>query len=240
MTALLVSVRDADEARDALEAGADLIDVKEPSAGSLGAASPAMIAAIVRVVGSRRPLSVALGEVAARDADLKPSVDGDHYFNGIQFAKLGLAGCAARPAWRDDWGRALTELPASVSSVAVVYADWQIAHSPEPGEVIDQGNRLGCRAMLIDTFDKRGRGLLGLWSIDELRTRIAAARAAGMLIVLGGQVTELHLPRLLPLEADFIAVRGAVCRGDRSGRLDPARVTLLKHRLNPGRNRLSC
>ena len=36
MTKLLVSVRDAAEAIDALAGGADLIDVKEPLAGSLG------------------------------------------------------------------------------------------------------------------------------------------------------------------------------------------------------------
>jgi (5-formylfuran-3-yl)methyl phosphate synthase len=232
MTALLVSVRDADEARDALEAGADLIDIKEPRAGSLGAASPATIAAIVHAVASRRPLSVALGELATSAGALKPSVDGDQFLCGIQFAKLGLAGCAARPAWREDWGQKLSELPASVSPVAVVYADWQRAQSPQPDDVIEQGHQLGCRAMLIDTFDKRGPGLLGLGSIDDLRKRVASARAAGMLVVLGGQVTEQHLPELLPLEPDFIAVRGAVCRGDRSDRLDPCRIRKFKQQLD--------
>ncbi|MBY0228781.1 MAG: (5-formylfuran-3-yl)methyl phosphate synthase, partial [Gemmataceae bacterium] len=36
MPGLIVSVRSADEARIALENGADLIDVKEPSRGALG------------------------------------------------------------------------------------------------------------------------------------------------------------------------------------------------------------
>ncbi|HEV3418303.1 MAG TPA: (5-formylfuran-3-yl)methyl phosphate synthase [Pirellulales bacterium] len=231
MTALLVSVRDADEARDALEAGADLIDIKEPGAGSLGAASPATIVAIVRAVGSRRPLSVALGELApVTDRSIKTVIEG-HVLSGIQFAKLGLANCAVRPNWRDEWALAISELPVNVSSVAVVYADWQIARSPEPDEVIEQGHRLGCRAMLIDTFDKRGPGLLGLWSIDDLRKCVAAARAVGMFVVLGGQVTEQHLPKLLPLEPDFIAVRGAVCSGDRAARLDSALVMHFKRRL---------
>ena len=39
MTGLLVSVRSASEARVALAAGVDVIDVKEPNRGSLGAAS---------------------------------------------------------------------------------------------------------------------------------------------------------------------------------------------------------
>ncbi len=40
MTKLLVSVRSVDEAEMVLEAGVDLIDVKEPRSGSLGAALP--------------------------------------------------------------------------------------------------------------------------------------------------------------------------------------------------------
>src|SRR5689334_14696969 len=63
MTKLLVSVRDAAEARDAVEAGADLIDVKEPQAVSLGAAAPQIVAEIIQAVAGRRPVSVALGEL---------------------------------------------------------------------------------------------------------------------------------------------------------------------------------
>ena len=44
MPKLLLSVRNALEANLALEAGVDLIDIKEPSAGPLGAASAAVIA----------------------------------------------------------------------------------------------------------------------------------------------------------------------------------------------------
>ena len=55
MTRLLVSVRSAEEAADAVSAGADLIDVKEPSAGSLGAATPEVVAAVMEAVAGRRP-----------------------------------------------------------------------------------------------------------------------------------------------------------------------------------------
>ena len=71
---LLVSVRNADEALMAVRGGADIVDVKEPSLGSLGRASLANLQAIartlqdpaVRVSGSQNepiPLSIALGEV---------------------------------------------------------------------------------------------------------------------------------------------------------------------------------
>ena len=60
---LLVSVRNADEAAAALDGGAAIIDVKEPRHGSLGAAEPEAIAAVARVVGDRRPWTMACGEL---------------------------------------------------------------------------------------------------------------------------------------------------------------------------------
>jgi hypothetical protein len=71
---LLVSVRNAEEALMAARGGADIIDVKEPSKGSLGRASLENLLAIAdalkqqqqhadRVKTEPVPLSVALGEV---------------------------------------------------------------------------------------------------------------------------------------------------------------------------------
>src|SRR2546430_1416012 len=54
---LLVSVRSVDEALAALEGGADLIDAKEPSRGSLGQADLDVLEAIVSKVGRRTPVS---------------------------------------------------------------------------------------------------------------------------------------------------------------------------------------
>ena len=60
---LLVSVRDPAEARDALAGGAAIIDVKEPFAGPLGAASTETIGAIAAVVGRKAPWTLACGEL---------------------------------------------------------------------------------------------------------------------------------------------------------------------------------
>src|SRR5215212_6095908 len=53
---LLVSVRNVEEAHRALEGGAALIDVKEPSRGALGRADDNVIAAVVAAVAGRRPV----------------------------------------------------------------------------------------------------------------------------------------------------------------------------------------
>ena len=86
-TRLLVSVRSAEEARAALAGGADLIDIKEPAHGALGAADRAAMIAIVAAVAGHVPVSAALGELA-NPAQLDASLAGQ-----IAFAKFGLAGC---------------------------------------------------------------------------------------------------------------------------------------------------
>ena len=62
---LLVSVVSADEARRALAGGADIIDVKDPREGALGAPSPRVLSEVVTTVGEAAPVSVALGDLPA-------------------------------------------------------------------------------------------------------------------------------------------------------------------------------
>jgi len=231
MTKLLVSVRDAAEAEDAVAAGAHLIDVKEPRAGSLGAAPLEVIEDVIRTVAGRRPVSAAFGELIDFETRMsgtgqrsRPVQESSSHLEGLQFAKIGLAGCHNRRDWSTDWNRVAASLPECAALVAVVYADWQEAEAPPPHEVIAVGSRIGCRAMLIDTFNKQGPGLLGLWSLNDLRRTISTARDAKMLTVVGGQITEHDLPVLLLLAPDYIAVRGAICSGSRTAQLDPDRV----------------
>ena len=61
MTGLLVSVRDVTEAAGVLSAGVDLVDVKEPAAGSLGAAAPGVWKQVVDQVAGSTLISLALG-----------------------------------------------------------------------------------------------------------------------------------------------------------------------------------
>ena len=56
-TGLLVSVRSADEVAAALAGGADLIDVKEPSKGSLAPAEAEVVAAVIEAVGGKVPVN---------------------------------------------------------------------------------------------------------------------------------------------------------------------------------------
>jgi (5-formylfuran-3-yl)methyl phosphate synthase len=235
MTRLLVSVRDAIEARIALDAGADLIDLKEPARGPLGAVDAAVAADCLRIVDGRVRVSLALGELLDFDATKGSSTP-----RGAAFVKLGLAGCAECADWPGRWVAARARFAAGADAVAVVYADWRAAAAPTPEEVLDQVSateRTGglgldcraCRAVLVDTFDKAGGGLLEQWTLDELSRFARRVRQTGMLLVLAGSLDHKSIEKLLPLDPDYVGVRGAACVGGRVGQLDGDRVRRLRN-----------
>jgi uncharacterized protein (UPF0264 family) len=226
VTGLLVSVRSAAEAAVALEAGADVLDVKEPAHGPLGKADDGVIADVLRAVAGRVPVSVALGE-------LRDGCDDDWRLDnivppGASFAKLGLAGCRHWPDWPQRLAVAMSRLPARVTPVAVAYADWQTAGAPPLEEVLRQGGRLGCGAALLDTYEKRCGGLFDHCSAGEVADWIALAQRLGMRAVVAGSLSVQTAARAAAFCPDYIAVRGAACRGGRAGRLDGQRIAALR------------
>ncbi len=223
MTGLLVSVRSGWEARQAVEGGADLVDVKEPARGALGSAEPTVWGQVAAEVAGRVPTSVALGELHEAEcaADSTPLA-------AFQFAKLGLAGCRNRPDWLQRWARRLQALPAHVTPVAVVYADWVAAESPRPEEILERAVELRCGVALFDTCDKTRGDLLDHLGQTELTRLSRRARHGGLRLVLGGGLVPATIRKVLTLEPDYIAVRGAVCRGDRAGDLDAGLVRRLQ------------
>ena len=222
MTGLLVSVRDTAEAMAALRGGAALIDVKEPLHGSLGAASPEVWRQVRDAVPPHVPCSAALGELAEiTDEQVAHWCSG---LAGYQYAKLGLAGCGEMNEWQKRWQTILQELPLETRPVAVVYADWQSASAPSPEEILSAAIRHSCAALLIDTFDKSRGSISAHLSFEQIRHLLAAASAADLTTVLAGSLTPALARELLPLEPDFLAVRGAVCRGGRTGVVEESLV----------------
>ncbi|MEQ9409238.1 MAG: (5-formylfuran-3-yl)methyl phosphate synthase [Fuerstiella sp.] len=98
---LLVSVRSGDEAEIAVTAGADIIDVKEPAAGSLGYAGRTVIADVLNAVNGRCPVSAALGECVDHlqlppDSTNLSAPDSD-CLTQLHYVKLGLSQTIANP-----------------------------------------------------------------------------------------------------------------------------------------------
>lgn len=238
---LLVSVRDAAEAREAIAGGADVIDVKEPLAGSLGRAGleeTLGVASAVHHAARSVPWTIACGEladgpideVAAHVASLAGLLP-----DGVQrpwLVKLGLAGAAQL-----DWERSVTDLdsqlPGGVAQACVVYADWHRCDAPPPERVVRLAGTLAGRTVLIDTFDKRAGGLFDVAAPGQLEATVALARSLGLMIALAGRIGLEDAGKVAGIAPDIVAVRSAACGGDRlraveAGRVGVARRTLCR------------
>lgn len=229
MTKLLISVRDADEANTAISAGADIIDVKEPRLGSLGAATRQTMAEVARVVAGRVPFSIACGELLGEQETAACSIG--EISTRINFAKLGLAGCGSLADWPRKLQQVIRHWPTSIAPVAVIYADWRLCDAPTPEEVLLQAAALGCGAVLVDTHNKSAGNLLTHFTLEQLGLLGEKVKSQDQMFVLAGSLDQQAIESVVTLQPDFIAVRGAVCRGCREGTLDAEKVSALKSQL---------
>ena len=225
---LLVSVMDADEARTAAAAGADIVDVKNPGEGSLGAPAPAVIAAVRAAVPAELPVSAAIGDMPNLPGTAALAALGAAR-SGATFVKVGLWGVTTE----DDAVRLLRAVRDGVADapgavvVAAAYADARrAAHAPLAPALLPRVARAaGVGACLLDTAFKDGRGLLDWQSPDALTALVADAHAAGLQVALAGALRAEDLPTIRATGADIAGVRSAVCTdGVRSASLDPDRV----------------
>lgn len=223
MTKLLVSVRSATEALEALAGGADVIDVKEPRLGSLGAAAPATLRSVRIAVhtcssmSERKEiaLSAAFGELLAFRPDTTAL-----QLDGYAYAKVGLAGCADVGDWESLWQKWMGHLPALVAPVAVIYADYRVVQAPNPEAVLRASTATRAGTILVDTCTKSGGDLFDWMTAEELTDIVRRARWHGFRIALAGSITLARLSAALRYQPDWIAVRGAVCQAGRESMLE--------------------
>lgn len=228
---LLVSVRSAEEAREALRGGADILDLKEPARGSLGMAPLKEVRDVAALAEGRVPVTAALGELCdwleMAEVPALPK---------LAYVKLGLAGMVERSDWQAEWLRVRSRFEEAAERphgwVAVAYADAACAGSPDVEEVLDAAVTTGCRGVLIDTCSKSAGPLLAHVAVEELTCFAERVRDAGLFLALAGRLSADDLSQLRHVSADIVAIRSAACSGnDRSGRVTAARVAAFKRRL---------
>jgi len=232
---LLVSVRDAAEVDAALAGGTDILDVKDPSAGSLGRPQPHVLANVAALLQRIRPqaaLSVAWGELMDDQAQPPGCLP-----SPIGWVKIGLAGCADQPLWQQrlrEWclragkGADCRESAAPMPALRLVvasYADFHAARAPAPQAVLEAALDTGCAGVLLDTFSKQGGRLKDFISPRALADWLTTARRHGLQTAVAGSLTVDDLEWIVPLRPDIVAIRSAACRdGRRAAPIDAQAV----------------
>lgn len=236
-TRLLVSVRTAEEASLALQGGAAVIDIKEPSRGALGRADLHTMHAIAHIVGKRAAISVAMGDLHELE-QCEPGFNATSLPANIAFMKIGLAGEAASDThWRRRLAVMFARFP-KVIAVPVAYWDAPGVLSPSPDEVLDWAIEHEATMVLIDTADKHGPGLLSL-AEDQPRLALLLEKAGvhKINIALAGKLVGASFDAAVAMTrtheaAVILGVRSAACHENlREGSLCPDAVRRLTERL---------
>jgi (5-formylfuran-3-yl)methyl phosphate synthase len=227
---LLVSVVDAAEARLAVAGGVDVVDVKNPAEGSLGAPAPGVLAAVRDAVPGDVPLSAALGDLPCLPGTAALAAVGA-VRSGANYVKLGLWGASAAGQAAAVLRAAQAAVGADAAVVAVAYADAARVQSRPlaPAELVAAARAAGVSGCLVDTAVKDGSGLLSWLPADALAALVAEAHAAGLQIALAGELRAEELPAIRATGADLAGVRSAACRdGRRTAPIDPERIARLR------------
>ncbi len=231
---LMISVLSRAEAHEAMAGGADILDVKNPAEGSLGAQPPHVIRKIKDLAYGKIEISAAIGDMpnlpgTAALAALGAAVCGADYI------KVGLRGPqteAEAVVLLREVRQAVSEFQMSV--VAAAYADFQRAGTIDPRSLPDLSVSAGVQGCLLDTAIKDGQPLFAFIAPQSLRVLAEQAHEAGLFFGVAGALRGEHLKLVRDIGADIAGLRSAVCRHQmRSGPLDAAQIRQLRRILVP-------
>ncbi len=210
---LLVSPASAEEAKYALSA--DIIDVKKPSEGSLGANFPWVIAAIKDMTD--KPVSAAIGDYAFLPGGASQGAFGAACA-GADYVKVGLMfdGDEKALEFIQAVTRAVKWKFPEKTVVIATYADYGRVDSISPFDMAPIAAKAGADVAMIDTAIKDGKSLFDHLNEAELTEFTSKNRALGLRTALAGSLKFDDLPVLKRINPEIIGVRGMVCGGDRS------------------------
>ena len=193
MTGMLASVNSVAEAMLVLDAAVDIIDLKQPALGALGALDLAAVKRIVAEIDRRRPVSATIG-----DLPMQP----DPVFNAVQaMAETGVDYIKIGFFPGDDWPGTVKKLAALTGQnralIAVLFADTLPDLS-----IMSLLKEAGFTGVMLDTMNKRQGSLTQIMDATELAQFVDQAKALQLLCGLAGSLRLADIPELMPYNAE--------------------------------------
>ena len=229
MTQLLISVTSIDEAQIALEHGADLIDLKDPSQGALGALPLDTIAKVVSVVKSSSNSAGKLISATIGDLPMKPQLIVEQVkrlaTTEVDLIKIGFFADKDRSGDYASCLAALTPLAKTgLKLVAVLFAEFKYANS-----LIFSIKEAGFYGVMLDTAIKNGATFLDHFTDQEVNLLSENVTKHNLLFGLAGSLTIQHLDKVKQFNPSYMGFRGGVCvDNQRKSMLDSVKMAAIR------------
>jgi len=220
---LLISPSDEGEALEAIAGGADIIDVKNPREGALGASFPWTIKRVLEIAPVDVEVSCTIGDLPNLPGSVSLAVLGAAA-TGVNYVKVGLGGVKTKEDaifLLANAVRAAKEYNPSIKVAATGYADAARIGSVSPLLIPEIAEKANADVAMIDTSVKDGKNLFMFLTKDQLTQLVREAHGRGLLAALAGSLRKEQIPIVRELDTDIIGLRGAACtNGDRvNGRI---------------------
>src|SRR3972149_4205186 len=226
---LLVSPINTEEANICKLSGVDIIDVKNPKEGSLGANFPWTIRDVKKIAGST-PVSATIGDFNYRPGTASLAALGAAVA-GAEYIKVGLFDIKTKEQALEmlvNIVRSVKDYDKNKKVVASGYSDHRRINSISPFELPSIGKKAGVDVVMMDTGIKDGRSTFDFLTEHELTEFVARARSLGLMTAIAGTIKFENIPALKRIQPDIIGVRGCVCGGDRNSTIKKELVEKLK------------
>ncbi len=211
---LLVSPQNTAEAIECVRGEADIIDVKNPVEGSLGANFPWIIKEIREIVPEHIPISATLGDIPYKPGTVALAALGAAR-SGASYVKVGLFGTKNKDEAIEVMKavtKTISKFSLPVEVVAAGYAEGKEIGCINPLLIPEIAHESKTHFAMIDTYNKKnGKSIFDLLDFEDLTHFIQTARKWNIGVALGGSITLKHIPTLKRLKPDIVGIRGAVC-----------------------------
>lgn len=201
MTGMLASVKNLSEARLVLNANVDIIDLKQPEFGALGALPVESVKEIVAEINERCLVSATVGDLPM-DAEIIFNAVSEMAKTGVDFVKIGFF---PEGNWLEIVQK-LADLTSNIKLIAVLFADTQPDFA-----IIPALKTAGFTGVMLDTMNKQNGSLTQVMSHETIEQFVILAKKQTLICGLAGSLRLENIAQLSPFDADYLGFRGALC-----------------------------
>lgn len=215
---MLASVSTLEEADLVLNSGVDIVDLKNPNQGALGALTINEIAEIVKLINGRGPVSATIGDISNVE-DVTNAIR-NVLKTGVDIIKIGFF------EHMDNLTLVQAVMPYTKEQkiIAVLFADGQHDFS-----ILPKLKKAGFYGVMLDTAHKNGKHLLNHLNASDLKAFILLARQLELEVGLAGALRESHIEQLSSLQPNYLGFRSALCEeNQRKNKLNAYKTSCIK------------
>lgn len=233
MMQFLISVTCIEEAQIALEHGADLIDLKDPAQGALGALPQHTIAEVVRFVKQSSLSARKLTSATIGDLPMKPQLITEQVEllaeTGVDMIKIGFFDDGETRL--HDYASCLSALAPLAKNglklIAVLFAEFKY-----PDSLIYSIKDAGFYGVMLDTAIKNGATFLDYFTAQEINLLSEKMAANDLIFGLAGSLTIQHIEKIKQFNPSYIGFRGGACvDNQRKFMLDSVKIDAIRKSL---------